>query len=68
VCFPAGPEGAHKVTNAGDQAIRVLMVSTMRLPSVAAYPDSDKIGFFPGDKGENLLFGRSDAVEYYEGE
>jgi hypothetical protein len=44
------------------------MISTMRLPSVAVYPDSDKIGFFPGGTGENLLFRRPDAVEYYEGE
>jgi uncharacterized cupin superfamily protein len=67
VCFPAGPEGAHKVTNRGSEPIRVLMVSTMRLPSVAVYPDSDKIGFFPG-KGASLLFRRPDSVEYYEGE
>jgi uncharacterized cupin superfamily protein len=68
VCFPAGPDGAHKVTNRGDETIRVLMLSTMRLPSVAVYPDSDKVGIFPGDKGDNLLFRRSASVDYYEDE
>jgi uncharacterized cupin superfamily protein len=68
VCFPAGPDGAHKVTNGGRDTVRVLMISTMRLPSVAVYPDSDKIGFFPGGKGEVLLFRRPDSVDYYEGE
>jgi uncharacterized cupin superfamily protein len=67
VCFPAGPEGAHKVTNAGGDPVRVLMISTMRLPSVAVYPDSDKIGFFPGG-GKSELFRRPDSVDYYEGE
>jgi uncharacterized cupin superfamily protein len=67
VCFPAGPDGAHKVTNGGRETVRVLMISTMRLPAVAVYPDSDKIGFFPGG-GENLLFRRPDSVDYYEGE
>ena len=28
VCFPFGPEGAHKVTNRGEETARVVMLST----------------------------------------
>jgi uncharacterized cupin superfamily protein len=68
VCFPVGPEGAHKVTNRGEETARVLMVSTNFEPSIAIYPDSDKIGIWPGDKRDNLLTRRSGAVDYWEGE
>jgi uncharacterized cupin superfamily protein len=62
VCFPAGPEGAHKVTGPA----RVLMVSTLNEPSVAVYPDSDKLGVFVGDY--RLLVGRNSGVDYWLGE
>src|SRR5947208_9796494 len=44
LCFPAGPEGAHKLTNRGGEPARILMWSSAREPSVAVYPDSDKVG------------------------
>jgi uncharacterized cupin superfamily protein len=68
VCFPAGPEGAHKVTNAPDAAddVRVLMISTLNEPSVAVYPDSDKLGVFVGDY--RLMVKRDAGVDYWEGE
>jgi uncharacterized cupin superfamily protein len=62
VCFPAGPEGAHKVTGPA----RVLMVSTLNEPSVAVYPDSDKLGVFVGDY--RLLVERNSGVDYWLGE
>jgi uncharacterized cupin superfamily protein len=62
VCFPAGPEGAHKVTGPA----RVLMVSTLNEPSVAVYPDSDKLGVFVGDY--RLLVQRDSGVDYWQGE
>ena len=68
VCFPVGPEGAHKVTNRGDDTARVLMVSTRFEPSVAIYPDSDKLGVWPGDMRDHLLARRSSAVDYWDGE
>jgi hypothetical protein len=43
------------------------MFSTMTYPDIATYPDSDKVGVFFED-GSNLLFRRSSAVEYYDGE
>lgn len=68
ICFPEGPEGAHKVTNRGDQTSRVLMISTLEDPSVGVYPDSDKIGVFTGDQRDDLVVRRSSDVPYYDGE
>jgi uncharacterized cupin superfamily protein len=65
VCFPPGPDGAHVVTGPG----RVLIVSTMVSPSIAVYPDSDKLGTRPGGEHPDLLnFRRGDAVDYWDGE
>ena len=66
VCFPKGPEGAHKVTNDTQEPSRVLMVSTLNEPSVAVYPDSDKVGVFAGDY--RLLVKRDSGVDYWLGE
>ena len=66
VCFPPGPEGAHKVTNHGSEVSRVLMISTISDPGVAVYPDSDKIGVFAG--GERVMVRRSSDVPYFDGE
>jgi uncharacterized cupin superfamily protein len=69
VCFPAGPAGAHKVTNRGSASTRVLMWSSAREPAVAVYPDSDKIGVWPGHSDDNLMVRRADAqVDYWDGE
>lgn len=38
--FPAGPDGAHRVSNAGPEPARVLLVSTMRFPEVAEHVDT----------------------------
>ena len=69
VCFPPGPDGAHKVTNRSEAAARVLMFSSAREPAVAVYPDSDKIGVFPPNGADRLLFRREHGrEEYYAGE
>lgn len=65
VCFPAGPDGAHKVTNTGDEPARLLMWSTAREPAVAVYPDSDKIGVFVSHPDDNLLLRREDGHRDY---
>ena len=49
VCFPAGPDGAHHVRNAGDDPVRVAIFSTKHEFGIAEYPDSDKIGIWAGD-------------------
>jgi uncharacterized cupin superfamily protein len=68
VCFPEGESGAHKVTNHGDETVRVLMLSTKRLPSVAFYPDSDKVGVWK-DFGPPIgLYRAESTMEYYDRE
>jgi uncharacterized cupin superfamily protein len=68
VCFPDGPEGAHRLTNGTDATVRVLMLSTMIEPSAAVYPDSDKIGIWPGDKRDTIMVRRESSVDYWDGE
>jgi uncharacterized cupin superfamily protein len=67
VCFPAGPDGAHKITNRTDETARVLLVSTRTSPAVAVYPDSDKIGVVP-DWGDAIFAPRAANTGYYDGE
>jgi uncharacterized cupin superfamily protein len=69
VCFPPGLDGAHKLTNAASAPARVLMFSSARQPAVTVYPDSDKIGVWPGHDPDNVMLLRaSGQVGYYEGE
>jgi len=69
VCFPKGPSGAHKVSNHSGSAARTMMFSSAREPAVAVYPDSDKIGVWPGNPDDEVMLRRADgAVEYYDGE
>jgi len=64
VCFPAGPEGAHKLTNRSAEPLRVVMLSTHAPAAITVYPDSNKVGVWPLHK----LFRIDDAVDYWEGE
>jgi uncharacterized cupin superfamily protein len=64
VFFPPGEDGAHKVTNATDETVRVAMWSNRADPNTSVYPDSGKVGAWPPGK----LFRLADAVEYFDGE
>jgi uncharacterized cupin superfamily protein len=66
--FPKGPDGAHQIRNDSDEPARVLMWSTVLVPTATAYPDSDKVGVWTGDKAENLMVRRSSGVDYWDGE
>jgi uncharacterized cupin superfamily protein len=66
--FPKGPDGAHQIRNDSDEPARVLMWSTVLVPTATAYPDSDKVGVWTGVKPENLIVERSANVDYYRGE
>lgn len=68
VCFPRGPEGAHAIRNETEQSARVLMFSTVVVPTATVYPDSDKVGIWTGDPETDVLVKRASAVGYYEGE
>lgn len=69
VCFREGPTGAHQVSNRSGETARLLMFSTLRDPAICVYPDSDKVGVYAtGEDPLRLLFRRSTAVDYYDGE
>jgi uncharacterized cupin superfamily protein len=64
VFFPAGEEGAHKVTNRSGETLRVAIWSNRVSPATSIYPDSNKVGAWPPGK----LFRLGDAVDYWDGE
>jgi uncharacterized cupin superfamily protein len=68
VCFPSGPAGAHELTNQSDAPARTLMFSSSRVPAVSVYPDSNKIGVWPGNEVDELVFRRDTAVPWSDGE
>jgi uncharacterized cupin superfamily protein len=68
VCFPSGPAGAHKLTNQSDSPARTLMFSSSRVPAVSVFPDSNKIGVWPGNEVDELVFRRDTAVPWSDGE
>jgi uncharacterized cupin superfamily protein len=68
VCFPRGPAGAHGVRNETEASARVLMFSTVVVPTATVYPDSDKIGIWTGDPETDVLVRRDSRVDYFDGE
>jgi uncharacterized cupin superfamily protein len=68
VRFPAGPPGAHQLTNRSDEPARTLLFSSARVPAVSVYPDSNKIGVWPGNDEDDLVFRRDSAVVWSNGE
>jgi hypothetical protein len=45
------------------------MFSSAREPSVTVYPDSDKMGVWPGNPEDEVMLRRADAhLGYYDGE
>ena len=45
------------------------MFSSSREPAVAVYPDSDKIGVWPGNDDDKVMLRRAGGhVDYYDGE
>jgi uncharacterized cupin superfamily protein len=68
VCFPPGPTGAHKVMNRSDAPARTVMFSSTQVPAVSVYPDSGKIGVYPENEDDSLIFVRDSAVPWSHGE
>ncbi len=69
LCFSPGPSGAHKATNRGGATARLVMFSSARKPAIAVYPDSDKIGVWPGNPDDQVMLRRADGnVAYWDGE
>jgi uncharacterized cupin superfamily protein len=70
ICFPNGPDGAHKFTNRTDETVHVLLLSTKNDPAMAVYPDSDKIGAWPGPdfREDHVLVRRESHTDYFDRE
>jgi uncharacterized cupin superfamily protein len=73
VAFPLGERGAHQLVNRTEDDVRLLMISEMRSPEIAVYPDSGKVGVrehAPGSGrvGLKLNFRADDARDYWDGE
>jgi uncharacterized cupin superfamily protein len=69
VCFPSGPDGAHKVSNSGSEPARIVMFSAATQPSVCVYPDSDKVAVWTGNPDDEWRFrGAQGHLDYYDGE
>jgi uncharacterized cupin superfamily protein len=68
-CFPAGPDGAHKVWNEGAVSARIVMFSREAAPAVCVYPDGDKVGIWTGNEQDKWIFrGAHGHLEYFDGE
>jgi uncharacterized cupin superfamily protein len=75
IACPAGPAGAHRLTNDGDAPARFLVVSTMNAPDITDYPDSNKVwarSYAPGrDKSDgdyDVLVAKTEQLDYLHGE
>ena len=66
--FPEGPAGAHKVTNATEEVVRVVIFSSKSPLAVVAYPDSDKVGIWTLADGYIGLVRDEPKLDYWDGE
>ena len=67
IFFPAGEDGAHKLTNLSDTENLVYIdFDVTHDLDAAVYPDSGKIGVW--GMGINQIFPKSAHVDYYDGE
>ena len=65
--FPAGEDGAHKLTNISDtEPLVYLDFDVVHDLDVTMYPDSGKIGIW--GMNTNRIYRTGDNVDYYEGE
>jgi uncharacterized cupin superfamily protein len=66
ICYPAGPAGAHQLSNRSKEKGIAIWLSHNRQPQVAVYPDSSKMAIEAGE--DNLIVRQSDGVDYWDGE
>lgn len=65
--FPAGEEGAHKLTNTSEtEMLAYIDFDIVHDLDVTMYPDSGKLGIW--GKNTNKIYRIGDDVDYYEGE
>jgi uncharacterized cupin superfamily protein len=71
VCFPEGPDGAHRVLNRSTEVARVVLFSTQEVPVVRIFPDSRRLMVSYSRDHDASLFRLEDelgSAEYWDGE
>lgn len=75
VALPPGREYAHQVINTSNEELIYLCISTMIVPDVMEYPDSDKVGIMTGSppggektKKRQEFYQKNSAVSYFKDE
>lgn len=67
---PGGPETAHQLVNTGTEELVYLSLAAMGVsPEVCGYPDSDKLGVFPGGNRRIMIANAdSERTAYFDGD
>jgi uncharacterized cupin superfamily protein len=74
VHLPAASGNAHHVINTSDKDLEYYCFSSIVLPEIVLYPDSNKIGTMAskasaeGEREFSVAFLRHETVDYWEGE
>ena len=64
--FPAGPQGAHKLTSTGAEPLVYIDFDVIHDLDICLYPDSGKIAVW--GKDVNRVYPADANVDYYQGE
>lgn len=72
ITIPTGPEYPHHLLNTGATDLKYLSISTQLRPEICEYPDSGKVGAFPGKAGKGFIGQRQgeqdEGLDYWLGE
>ena len=72
VACPAGPDGAHQLTNIGDEPARAIIASSKADADFLVYPDSNKLQAMSGEWGTDsafsMLVSTDPELSYFDGE
>ena len=73
-CPAGGPETAHQIVNTGSADLKMIAISTQRMPEICDYPDSGKFGLlaeFPSHSDTAAyrhITREADCRDYWENE
>jgi uncharacterized cupin superfamily protein len=72
---PGGPDTAHQIVNTSQAELKYLAISTMQMPEICDYPDSNKFAVMtmqpgPGGKPKFWRFAGREGMglDYFDGE
>lgn len=68
VSIPAGPATPHQFLNTGSVDLCLVCISTQQRPEVCEYPDSGKVGAYPGPSEARFIQRRGNELDYWDGE